>query len=92
MQKEKYKIQAKKTIDEIFNQIEELERKQKNVSDKTRAKYERQIAELKSKTADLKENYKKMETERDEKWHKAKRKFSESAEYIKEGLNKLSEI
>ncbi|MFO7879728.1 MAG: hypothetical protein R6V52_06810 [Bacteroidales bacterium] len=92
MQKEKYKLQAKKTIDEIFDQIEELEQKQKNVSDKTRVKYEEQIADLKSKIADLKENYKKLETEGDEKWHKAKQKFSESAEYIKEGLNKLSEI
>ncbi len=92
MQKEKFRMQAKQTIDKLVNQLDELEKKRDSVNEKTKASYDKQIADLKAKIVDLKKDYKALETETDEKWQKAKHRFSTGAEYIKTGLKKMTEF
>jgi hypothetical protein len=92
MQKEKFRLKAKQTFDDIYNQIEALERKQAKVSGDAKARYGKQISNLKLQLSEMKDYYKALETSNDEKWRKAKHKFSESAKYIKSELAKLKEL
>src|SRR6056297_3002335 len=92
MEKEKFKQDAKKTVDDIFNKIEELEQKRNHVSDKMKAKYDEQIAALKVKYADMEKDYQELERASGQAWNDAKRKFSESADYFKAGLTTIAQI
>ncbi len=92
MEKEKYRVKAKETVDSIFNQIEELENKRQDVSQSMKAQYDEQIAALKAKYADLENQYKELELSSGQAWQDTKEKFSESADYFKAGLAKIAEI
>ncbi len=92
MEKEKFKQNAKKTIDDIFNKIEELEQKRNHVSDRVKAKYDEQIAALKAKYADMEKDYQELESTSGQAWNDAKQKFSESADYFKAGLTTIAQI
>lgn len=92
MEKEKYRVKAKETVDSIFNQIEELEDKRQDVSQSMKAQYDEQIAALKAKYADLENQYKELELSSGQAWQDTREKFSESADYFKAGLAKIAEI
>jgi dTDP-4-amino-4,6-dideoxygalactose transaminase len=92
MEKEKFRIKAKDTVDNVFNKIEEMEMKRNHVSQNMKAKYDEQIAALKAKYNDLEEQYKKLQLESGQAWNDSKQKFSESADYFKSGLAKIAEI
>ena len=92
MEKEKYRIKAKETVDNIFNQIEDLEKKRQHVSKNMKAQYDEQIAALKARSAELEKQYKDLELSSGQAWQETKEKFSESADYFKAGLTKIAEI
>jgi len=92
MQKEKYKVIAKETIEQIFKQIETIEQKGVRSSRKSSVKYEIKIINLKSKIANMVANYKALETANNKRWYRAKRKFSNNAVHIKNEITKLSDI
>lgn len=53
MERDKFKDDAKKMIDELFNKIDTLERKKDNVKDSAKEQYVKQIADLKEKKNEL---------------------------------------
>lgn len=89
MEREKFKEKAKKSIDDIFAKIEELEAKKDSAQENLKGKYNELIEDLKAKKNDLQLKYNALELSSDEKWTEAKENFSRSAEFFKEGFSKL---
>lgn len=87
-----FKRKANQTIDEIFSQIEDLEKKSRNLSDSAKKKYEEKIAELKEKKAEMKEKYEELENTADPEWIEAKKAFQQSAHSFKEGVKTLGTL
>lgn len=92
MEREKFKINAKKKIDEIFNKINELEYKKDKVKADLKTDYNNKIEQFKEKKKDLEKKYNALEEASDEKWTEVKEAFSESAESFKQGFNDLGKI
>lgn len=92
MDKIEFKRKANQTIDEIFSQIQDLEKKSKNLSDSAKQKYEEKIVELKDKKAELKKKYKDLENTANPEWTEAKSAFLKSADSFKEGIKSLGTI
>ena len=89
MDKQTFKENAKKSIDDIFAKIEELEGKKDNVKEKVKAEYKEKIADLKSKKNDLQAKYKELNNAAEEKWEETKNAFSSALESLKEGFSKI---
>jgi len=92
MDKETYKAKAKKSIDDIFNKIDELEASKDQAQEGAKQKYTEKIEELKEKRNDLQLKYNELVNATEEKWETAKTKFSESADYFKKGFAELGNI
>lgn len=92
MDKQKYKENAKKSIDEIFAKIDELEKKTESFKEKSKAEYEKNIAELKAKRAELQAKYKALENASDDKWEEVKSAFSSASDSFKEGFSKITSL
>lgn len=97
MEKEEFKRFAKKKIDEIFAEIEELEtRKVKNEKDVERSKemdqYKQKLAELKAKRDDLKAKYQDLEKDSEAKWEESKKAFSSASDSFREGINEIRSL
>lgn len=89
MERTEFKEKAKKSIDDIFARIDELEAKKDNAKDNLKEKYQEIIENLKEKRDDLKLKYKNLEESSDERWSQAKEDFSRSAEFFRDGFSKL---
>ncbi|HNS11090.1 MAG TPA: hypothetical protein PKM97_00645 [Bacteroidia bacterium] len=87
-----FKENAKKTIDKIFMQIDELEAKKDLAKAKAKVEYTELINNLKSKKFELQEKYKNLEKSSEEKWDSASKDFSKSAEFFKEGISKVASM
>ncbi|WP_439185437.1 hypothetical protein [Carboxylicivirga taeanensis] len=92
MDKETFKENAKKSIDDIFDKIDELEAKKANTTAETKAAYNKKIAELKSKKDDLKIKYDELLNTTGANWDEAKKSFSESADLFKKGIQELTSL
>jgi hypothetical protein len=92
MNKEKFREEAKKGIDELFDQIEELISKKVELKEKSKAKYNKIMAEIKQIEADLEAKYKRWEESGDNKWTEAKEAFSKSAESFREAFKHLASL
>lgn len=92
MEKDKYREKAKKSIDDIFAKIDELEAKKDKADKNAKEKYNQRIEELKAKRNELKENYNELVRASDAQWETAKSNFSESADYFKKGFAELGEL
>lgn len=92
MDRETFKQNAKKNIDEIYAEIRNIQEKIKKAEGATKAKYEEKVADLKSKMKDLQPKYDALANATDEKWEEVKKAFSPALESIKEGLNKLTSV
>ncbi len=92
MDKETYKAKAKKSIDDIFAKIDELETKKSEAQQGAKEKYTEKITELKAKKNDLQLKYDELVNATEERWETAKTKFSESTDYFKRGIAELGEI
>lgn len=83
MDKQEFRLKAKKGIDDIFNKINELEAKKNIVKDEVKVKYNERIKELKIKKADLLKNYNCLIESADEKWEETKIMFTKALDSIK---------
>ncbi len=89
MDREKFKEEAKKTIDELFEKIEGLEAKKDEYVDKARAEYEEKLALLKNRRKELQTKLDQLTDAADDKWDEFKDTFSSAAESFKEGFARL---
>ncbi|ALO16445.1 hypothetical protein L21SP5_02825 [Salinivirga cyanobacteriivorans] len=92
MDKETYKAKAKKSIDDIFNKIDELEAKKHKAQESAKQKYNEKIEDLKARKQELQEKYDELTNATEERWEIAKTKFSESADYFNKGFAELGNI
>lgn len=92
MEKETYREKAKKSIDDIFAKIDELEAKKDRAKEGAKEKYNQRIEDLKAQKNDLQAKYDELVNATDEKWETAKNRFSESAEYFKKGFTELGQL
>jgi peptidoglycan hydrolase CwlO-like protein len=90
MEREKFKTKAKKSIDDIFAKINELESKRDKVREDAKGEYDERISNLKTRREELQKKYESLKKAGDDKWEEAKKTFSSSADSFKEGFSKLS--
>lgn len=92
MNRNEFKTNAKKSIDNLFSKIEELEAKKDKASAETKAKFGEQLSALKASQKDLMEKYKNMSEASEEKWEETKAAFSAASESFKEGFEKIKSL
>lgn len=92
MDKNTIKENAKKTIDDIFNKIQELETKKDELSVEVKAEYEQKIADLKLKKDELKANLDELEKNAEVKLEEVKATFDSAAASVKEGFSKITDL
>ena len=92
MDRETFKENAKKSIDDLFAKIDELEAKKDKAKAETQAEYEAKINELKAKKEELLKKYEELNNATDEKWDEIKITFSSAMDSFKEGFSKISSI
>ncbi|SDB92828.1 sll1863 family stress response protein [Williamwhitmania taraxaci] len=92
MDKQTFKENAKKSIDDIFAKIEELEAKNENFKERSKIEYDENLAELKAKRDELQAKYRELENATEEKWDEVKIAFSSASESFKEGFSKITAL
>jgi DNA-directed RNA polymerase alpha subunit len=90
MNRNEFKEKAKKSIDNLFIKIDELERKKDQARDDAKGKYEKVIFELKSKRNELEARLQAASVASDEKWEEFKETFEDSMSSFREGFDKLT--
>lgn len=89
MERDKFKDDAKKMVDDIFNKIDEMEMKKDKVKDSAKERYMNQVAELKTKKNELKKSYENLLETTEGNWDDAKKSFTQSTNHFKKGLQEL---
>jgi len=92
MDKNTAREEAKKSIDELFDEIEKLELKKETAEKDTKAEYAGKLADLRLKQKELELKYKALADSSEETWEEAKEDFNMSLESFKTGLSKLKSI
>ncbi|MDD2278337.1 MAG: hypothetical protein PHI03_12735 [Bacteroidales bacterium] len=92
MDKENFKKAAKKSLNNLFAKIDELEAKKDKVKADSKAEYEEKLARLKSQKDNLQAKYNELIKASDEKWGEVKNAFSSAADSFKEGVSKISSL
>jgi chromosome segregation ATPase len=92
MDKQEMKVNAKKSIDNLFEKIDELESKKDRATGEIKARYEESISTLQSRKSELKAKYEALNNASEEKWEDAKHEFEKSATHFKEGLKELKSV
>lgn len=92
MDREKFRAEAKKTLNEFNEKISILEAKAKKAQANLRADFDEKIDELKVKRDKVKERYDKLSGATDEKWVEVKAAFSAASDDFREGFSKLGSI
>jgi uncharacterized coiled-coil DUF342 family protein len=92
MNKENFKKEAKKSIDDVFAKIDELEAKKDKVKEDAKAEYEEKLKNLKTKRKELQAKYDALVNASDEKWEEVKSTFSSATDSFKEGFSKIASL
>lgn len=92
MDRNTFKENAKKRIDEIFAGIETLEAKKDKAQAHVQSEYAEQIAALKARKKDLESKYQSALEASEDKWEASKSAFNESMDAFKDGFSKLSAV
>lgn len=92
MEREEFKEKAKKSIDDLFAEIEKLEARMKQAKADAKVKYKDEIDELKQKKAEMQGILDQVENAVEDKWEEVKTAFNESAPSFKEGFARLAKI
>ncbi len=90
MEKDKFRARIKKSIDDLFASIDELDSKKDELKDKTKAKYNEIMAEIKQLEASLEATHRRMQSADDSNWEEAKKAFKKSAESFREAFENLA--
>jgi len=92
MDKETFKQNAKKSIDEIFDAIERIQEKASIVEGEAKVRFEQTLVELQAKKKELQTKYDKLDNASEEKWEEVKNAFSSASESFKEGFKKITSL
>lgn len=92
MDRNEVKEKSKQVIDDIFNRIDELEKKKNSTEAKVKEEYENLIDKLNSKKDELNMKYETLKNASDDKWDEARQSLDASLDYFKKGLSELSGI
>lgn len=92
MDRNEVKEKSKQLIDDVFSQIDELEKKKNSTESKAKEEYENMIDKLNSKKNELKMKYEMLKNTSDDKWEEAKQSFDASLDYFKKGIAELSAV
>lgn len=86
MNREEFHAYAAKRIDELYDTIEELEKKKNAATDSAKEKYSEQIEAARKKRDELKERLAKLKDASGDSWEELKKAFNESADSFKTHL------
>lgn len=92
MSREDFKEQAKKSIDDIFVKMDELEAKKNTIEGHAKAKHKEKINDMKTKKKELQAKYDDLSDASDEKWEEVKSAFSSASDSFKEGFSKITDL
>lgn len=92
MDKLKFKLEALKTIDKMFDKAEKLEQKKDDLSDNLKESYDKQIIALNNKKTELKSQLEDIQESTDKNWEEVKETFSESMKHYKAGFKELGKL
>ena len=92
MDKETFKQNAKKSIDEIFDAIDRVQERANTVEGEAKVRFEQNLIELKAKKKDLQAKYDKLGNTSEERWEEVKNAFSSASESFKDGIKKIKSI
>jgi len=92
MERNEYRENVKKTIDEIFDQIEVLKAKADNASEKVKQEYNEKIKELELLRNQMESKLDELANTAENKWDEVKETVNSSLESFKEGFKKLGSL
>lgn len=92
MNREEFKKEAKKNIDELVHRIDEMERKKENMKDNIREQYESKLRTLRNNKEELQLKYKRLNEASNDQWQEAKEAFSNASDHFKQGFRELTSI
>jgi SMC interacting uncharacterized protein involved in chromosome segregation len=90
MEKDTFRERIKKSIDELFASIDELDSKKDELKDKTKAKYSEIMAEVKKLESVLEARHRRAQEADDPNWEEAKKAFKQSAKSFREAFENLA--
>lgn len=90
MEKDKFKDRIKKSIDDLFAYIDEMDSKKGELKDKTKAKYNEIMAEIKQLETALEARSRRVQDTEDPNWEEVKKAFKKSAESFREAFENLA--
>lgn len=89
MNRERIKENTKKEIDQLFDSIENLEKKAERVSGEASRQVESKIQDLKTEKRRLSAYFTEMKESSEENWENAKSSLEKSMNSFQEGINEL---
>ena len=92
MDKETFKLEANKRIDDISEKIDILTAKKDAAVAEWKEEYNDKLIMLKEKKAVVKQRFDELEGASEEKWEEVKAGFSAASESFKEGFSKLTAL
>lgn len=92
MERNEYRENVKKDIDEIFDQFEALRAKADNACDKVRQEYQKKIKELELLRNQMEAKLDELVNTTDNKWKETKEIINSSLQSFKEGFKKLGKL
>jgi SMC interacting uncharacterized protein involved in chromosome segregation len=92
MNKTEFKVKALETIDGFYKEVENLERKKNDLSEKLKREYEKQLAVLNTRKAGLKNKLDAVENAAEAKREQAKEAYSEALQRYKTEISQLSKL
>ncbi len=90
MEKDKFRDRIKKSIDDLFASIDELDSKKDELKDKAKVKYNEIIAQIKQLEASLEAKNRRIQSSDDPDWEEAKKAFKKSAESFRQAFENLA--
>lgn len=89
MEKDNLKARIKKSIDDLFASIEELDSRKGEYKGKFKDKYNEIMAEIKLLEAKVEARHRRVQRNEDPDWEEARNSFRRSAESFKEAFENL---
>lgn len=92
MDKENFKKEAMKSLNDLFAKIDELDAKKDNIEADAKAEYEETLSVLKSKKEHLQTKYDELNNASEEKWDEVKSVFSAAIDSFEDGFSKIASL
>ena len=90
MEKDKLRERIKKSIDDLFASIDELDSRKGELREKSKAKYNEIMAEIKQLETVLESRHRRVQGSEDPHWEETKKAFKKSAEAFREAFENLA--